>query len=794
MRKLNIQNYYSRFNPARNYELLLARDGFRIQGAETNDMQDIILHRIKGIADALLSDGDILRGGQVVVNQNTGETRAEESLVYINGAVRLVPAATFTVSLLGQVSIGVYLTEQVISELEDPELRNPAIGTRGEGEPGAWRLRVSAQWGFHGDNREGAYYPVHTVDDGIIRSREAPPQLDSFNQGLARYDRDHTRGGTYICEGLTVRAAEPTGEGAQVYTVAEGRARVWGHGIELATSRRLSYPATPDLRFIDTEIHTADGSARQRINVAHAPIRSISLLRVTLQKTVSVVHGAFPGASDVLPDTAVVAIVEVRQGDTIFVQGTDYRKTGDNVDWNVPGRMAEPAPGSTYSVTYTYMTAVEPMDRDHDGFSIEGAVAGSSIIMSYHQAVPRIDRVCMTQDGAFVWLQGVASTHNTRPPVVPEGVLALASVHQTWRGLGQVQNDGIRVTSFDEQAVMAEQIAHLYQEIARQRLEADISTRESGARAGIFVDPLLNDEMRDQGIEQSAAVTQGWLTLPITPSVGALAAPVDVPATPPFTPVVLVAQLLRTSAMKVNPYMSFGIMPARVTLTPAIDQWTETQSEWTSPVTQTFNTVTSRGLLFTQQVSSTTQVVGNATSALEFLRQILVDFIIEGFGPGEILRRIIFDGVDVSPESEVTADASGVARGRFRIPEKIPAGAKTVTFNGNPEGGSTGSAVFVGQGQLTVQTLRQVNTINNIWFDPLAQTFVLDAATQLCGVDLWFTAKDTEVRVQIREVQLGVPNRVILAEAIVQPEDIVVSGGGHIPVKQSISCIKIKWV
>ena len=329
----------------------------------------------------------------------------------------------------------------------------------------------------------------------------------------------------------------------------------------------------------------------------------------------------------------------------------------------------------------------------------------------------------------------------------------------------------------NEPALIAERVDHLYQEVARQRLEADISTRSAGARAGVFVDPLLNDEMRDQGIPQSAAIAQGVLTLPIDPAISPLGASMNVPAIPAFTAVVLVAQLLRTGEMKVNPYMSFGILPARVTLNPAIDQWTETQSEWTSPITQVFNS--GRGSLVTQQTSSATQMLGTTTSALEFLRQIMVDFLIEGFGPGEILRRIVFDGVEVQPEAQVVADGSGHARGRFRIPERIPAGAKTVTFNGNVEGGSVGSAVFVGQGQLNVQTLRQVNTINNIWFDPLAQTFVLDAPTQLCGVDLWFTAKQTEVRVQIREVMLGVPSRVVLAEAIVQPENIVVTGGGH---------------
>ena len=125
----------------------------------------------------------------------------------------------------------------------------------------------------------------------------------------------------------------------------------------------------------------------------------------------------------------------------------------------------------------------------------------------------------------------------------------------------------------------------------------------------------------------------------------------------------------------------------------------------------------------------------------------------------------------------VIADSAGKVSGKFTIPANIPSGSKSVKFTG--AGGSHGEAVFVGQGSLTTQTLRQVTSVTNWYYDPLAQTFTLTRAVQLAGVDLWFTAKETEVRVQIREVSNGVPSRVVLTEAVASPDDIVVSGGGH---------------
>ena len=58
-------------------------------------------------------------------------------------------------------------------------------------------------------------------------------------------------------------------DGHQVYTVSEGRARVNGYGVDMPTSRRLTYAAVPDLRRIDTEVHTADAASTQSLSLIH---------------------------------------------------------------------------------------------------------------------------------------------------------------------------------------------------------------------------------------------------------------------------------------------------------------------------------------------------------------------------------------------------------------------------------------------------------------------------------------------------------------------------------------------
>lgn len=773
----NIDNYWNRYDSSKEYREILFRDGYGTQASEINELESITAAHVRGIGDAIFSDGDIIKDAQISVDASSGAVTAEAGQVYLAGTVYSVSASAFTVPLQGTFSVGIRLKETIISEAEDAGLLNPAVGSRGQGEPGAWRRRVQAVWGYDRDGGIGSFYPIYTIDDGVVRAKETPPDLDSVTQGIARYDRDSTGGGTYVCSGMTVRAADDVG-GAQIYTVAEGRCRVCGYGVELLTSRRLTYAAEPALRLIDTEAIVADGTATQRIPVAHPPIRSITALRVTLEKTETVVHGSYTGCADALAETSVRSIVSVVQGSTTYTEGTDFKRTGDTVDWSPSG--AEPATGSTYTVIYTYIAKdVVPSDQDFDGFSVSGAVQGSDILVSYQQALPRIDRLCITSDGAFSWIQGVASETRAKAPAVPSTMLAIASVTQTWRTKDErvVTNDGVRVIAFSDLEALTSRVDYALQEIARQRLESDVATREAGARVGIFVDPLLDDSMRDQGLEQTAAVVNGFLTLPIRASVSGVSSDVKLPAARSSSSSVVLEQPLMTGEMKINPYLAFAVMPGKATLTPAVDRWTVTNTTWTSPVTKEFYrtiyapTHPQHGSTVTSS-SSSTETAGVSSSAIEYLRQISIAFTCEGFGSGEKLSRVTFDGIAVTPaESGITADVSGKLSGHFTIPANVPAGVKAVVFTG--AGGSTAQTTFVGQGTLETTTLRTVQSVVNTYIDPLAQTFVLEEARQLSGVDLFFTAKgQSGVRIQIRETSGGYPTRSVLAEAIVPASSI----------------------
>lgn len=780
--------YYNRFDESKHYEEHLFVAGRYLQSAELNEIQHSSASRIKGIADALYKDGDIIRDAAVVVNETTGVTQCQSGAVYIRGMIRGIPPATLTIPVVGAVAIGIRLIETVITINEDPTLRDPAAGSRSYQQPGADRLKVEPVWAYSvgGDTD---FYPVYTVTDGVLDAKDPPPSLESVNQSIARYDRDSTGTGSYVVTGLTVKALPDTGL-IQNYSLSEGRCRVYGFGFDFPTARRIQLNATPDLKLITNEPHLSSTIGSQRVNLDRTPATNITQVTIETQKTVTLTHGVTTGAQDPLPDTSVLAIISVSQGATTYTPTSDYLLTAGKVDWSPGG--AEPATGSTYSVTYQYIRAITPTSIDENGFTVLGAVAGTQILVNYSQKLPRIDRLCINSYGLPVWQLGVSAEYFPQPPTVPDDVLPIASIYQTWTSTRRVSNDGVRVVPMPQLAAVEGRMDLLMQLIAQQRLESDIHTRESGTKKGLFTDPFLDESQRDAGTSQTAAIVAGVLTLPIAATIASPSTDIQTPATLAHGDIVRLEQVLRTGSMQINPYMAFAPVPANITLTPAVDRWTSVQTSWTSAVTRRFSVGTGDQ---SSTVSSTrAALLSTTTVEAENLRPITVAYTIRGFGAGEILSSITFDGVSL-PTGSAVANSSGVISGTFSIPAGIPAGAKQVRVVGG--GGTEGVATFVGQGTIERQVWQQQTTVNETRWqsppppapavitdgvrrtDPLAQTFILPINTQVTGIDVWFSARPTTLtRVQIRTTATGFPDQRILAQATLVPAAANL-GGAH---------------
>ena len=369
-------------------------------------------------------------------------------------------------------------------------------------------------------------------------------------------------------------------------------------------------------------------------------------MRITKQRTVTLTHGSVTGSLDPLPDTSVVSIQSVVQGAATFTATTDYLLTAGKVDWTPAG--AEPATGSSYDVTYRYITTVVPTSVDDTGFTVAGAVVGTAVQTSYNTKLPRIDRLCLSEDGELIWVQGASTDYSPVKPSVPSNLLPLAQMVQLWTASSYVINDGLRVVPMSDIAAINARLDNVILLVSQQKLQSDAQQRDAAAKKGLFVDPFLDDSLRDAGVSQTASISNGELTLPITPSVLKPSSDVTASQTCSFTARVALSQMLYTQSMKINAYISFAPLPATAKLTPAVDRWTDVDVIWASPITSRFDA--GSGTAFSETISTSIQTT-QLSKKLEYLRQTVVNFELNGFGPGEVLQAVTFDGLSVTPSA-----------------------------------------------------------------------------------------------------------------------------------------------
>ena len=650
---MTLTGYYNRFDAADRYDDLLFRAGKGLQSAELNEVQSTIVDRLKRIADAVFRDGAVIEGTPPVINTTTGSTTCPASKVYLKAAVRSVPTRTFTIPLSGLVRIGVFLLEEEITELQDPDLRDPALDTRNYTEPGAGRLRVTPTWGHDGEGLTGVFYPVYVVIDGSLLNQQ-PTADNSFIEALARYDRESN--GNYIVDGLSVRAAGYA-LGVNAFSVREGVGNIFGYKVDKPTASRISYAEDPDLELVTSEpdVFTGTTGGTATVQMNRFPLEAVLNVVITRQKTVTMTRGGFAGGQDTLPDVSVLSIISITQGGTTYQSPRDYFLNGDKVDWSPSGAGAiEPAPGSSFSITYQYLGSVTPdaINLQTGVLTITGAVNGSLVLTDYRWKLPRYDRLCINRDGVFSRVKGISSRFSPLPPAVPPSLLSLATIEWKWGATPLITNDGIRAIPFDQLERMRSLIVDLFDLVAEERLRNDISSREPSSKRGVFVDPFLDDDLRDQGITQTAAVVNGTLQLPIAPTVYQAPSNNTQDWMLAYTEEIILEQTRQTGSSPINPYQAFDPIPAAITLTPAVDRFTIIDTIWTSPVTQQIATwLGATGRFALQAVTSTTrtELLSESQRPAQFLRQIQINFSLAGFDPGETLTQVQFDGINVTP-------------------------------------------------------------------------------------------------------------------------------------------------
>ena len=759
------------------WQRVVGREDRFAEASDLNDIQTIVERRHRRVGDLVASDGDRIADGDIVVDVAGGTVRLAAGRIYARGDVRDVTAAVLAdVPMTGDVVIGVRIVSTVVTSVEDPDLLGLYPGSEAEGEGGSGRIAETVAWGRSGDGEAGDLIAVYLLRNGTVLDQSPPPTLSGVVKVIAVYD--YQAHGNYIVQGCRVTALGKSG-GAQVFSIEEGIANIYGFKTTRLTALRFAEAELYDLASAQSEPHTFDdaGTGTAKIMLNHAPLSALAVAMITKEVTETKTRGTPANSSDLLDKDNPRAILEVKSGATTYTAGTDYNLSGGSISW-APGG-AEPSSGQSYTVKYRYLVAVTPAAVADDSVTLSGGVTGTDVFLTYDWKLPRVDLLCLDQDGLPVYVKGLSARSRPVAPAAADDLLPLCTVTNIWTGKPEIENSGVRSVPYSEQWRYYNRLIDLIDLVSLEKLKRSIDTKDPVAKKGMFVDPFVDDHYRDAGAVQTAAVFEGSCQLAIDPTF--YSASLTAPALLDWTEEVVIRQELATDCVLVNPYQNFTPLPISLAITPSTDFWTETSTQFLSAQTQRF------GSGNTSRTTVSTRVVDHREEMVEFLRQIPVAFTVKGFGNGEILASLTFDGIDVTPPGPLVAGADGRVSGTFTIPANVTAGQKSVVATGGT--GSSGSASFVGQGKIDVTVMQRVTTIQ-FWnvqqevfqqthgVDPQAQTVTLDEGRHIAGVDIKFCAIGDRTKaclVEVRTVENGWPTGEVLAVAQVDMAAVLVN-------------------
>lgn len=695
-----LPNAYDRADVFPDAQEVVFAESAIVQGANFNELQSVARRRSNRVANLTVKDGDRIDGCDIILDPTNTRVLLAAGHVYVAGDVRPVSAATLNgIAQTGDVRIGVRLVRTLITSDDDPRLLGLQPGTAAETEPGASMVLERVAWAVEGDSQPGDFFAVYLLRNGVVIDQTPPTILSGVNAAIAAYDRDAHR--NYIVEGCEVTALGRAGT-YQLFSIQAGVANIMGYKRSRQSALRVVQQEDPDLELIAAEPHTLTAATGAVVAVNQPPIAVVESAVVVKEVTqTGVVRGTTAGGTDALAHASVVAIVSVVQGGTTFVAGTDYVLQGDGVSWSPTG--AEPVASSTYTVTYRYNAQVVPDAITDTAVTLSGGVVGTTALITYRSKIPRVDLLCLDQDGNAVYVKGISARFNALAPLAPTMLLKLAEVANDWYNLPAITNNGTHAMPYDELAALKRLVLKMADQFDRQVLVSDVRWSASSAD-GIFTDTFADDTYRDQGAPQTAAVVGGSLQLAVD-LVGVTRLGTGF-VTLEYTDEVVLSQDQATSSMRVNPFANLVRLPAGLKIEPATDFWTEQQAQWTSPVTQEFaipSELPDGSVLGTTTVN---EVVSERSEVATTLRRISIGYTISGFGVGEILSRLTFDGIDVRPAGTTVGDANGRITGTFTVPANVPTGRRIVRAEG--AAGSYAEAVFVGEGSIEIDVMRQV--------------------------------------------------------------------------------------
>lgn len=588
--------YYDDYDASKHYSVILTKPGYGAQARENTQLQTMLYDYMGRLGDYLIKEGSIIDGCVPVVVDNVVTITAGR--IYFDGLVRLTEEASLQITGQGLEVIGCKLKSEIINATQDPSLYDPAAGADNYGQEGADRLKETII--FTKDDPDAL--SLWTFNNGELVTAKEATEDNVFTDILAR--RTYDESGSYKVEGLEL-FEKNLSENNKIYvSLAAGKAYIRGYEVTKPTASTLEFNKSLDFNLVQAESYTYT-DLLQNYPLSNQPCKQVIRVVATVAVTeTDVTRGDITGGKDLLAFTPVQEIKSVKAGNTTYVQGTDFVKSGDYVDW-APGLSSGhyPARGTSYKVEYTYnKVLIQGTDfevfTDTDDFdkirfiSNDKPVINSLFYTDYEFYLARKDLVCMDRTGEIHIFEGKSDTVDNCEALLNNdpNLLDIGSI------LFYPNSDKIICYNYKNYRITMNEIYNLQRRIdsleynqAVENLDDEAKMDESGTNLkGIYTDGFIGVTKADlthSEWQASIDLDNESLTMPFSEvssslSLNTSASNVSVLGqniTASYASVVAITQNNATKSMLVNPYAVYDKLGA-VKVSPAYDNWIDSST------------------------------------------------------------------------------------------------------------------------------------------------------------------------------------------------------------------------
>jgi hypothetical protein len=312
--------YPDRFSRDKNWVKILPVPGRQLQTAELIELQSIQQDNIKQGFNTLFKNGSILSGLKmsfVSSSNTTVRISVSSGQIYVEGIILDVSSTEIEVANTGIFNIGVLVTESIITEEQDPSLRDPIRGTSSFGTPGAHRL----SWTSNIVIDDPLSYIIGQISEGsVIQSPQDPFYL--VNELLSTYTFE--RAGNFCVRGFDA-VAIPSNQRAisnqsqflsiqQAFSTAQSEATSSLSSAISAQSNVLSITSQLDEAILEYNSNPTSTNQLIVVNLtdqleaAKAFYAQTSTLAVTKQSVLQASQASLAKAQALLVDKVLISI------------------------------------------------------------------------------------------------------------------------------------------------------------------------------------------------------------------------------------------------------------------------------------------------------------------------------------------------------------------------------------------------------------------------------------------------------------------------------------------------------